>query len=650
MRTLKKFTSSGQALVTVLILLVVLGLGVSLLSSSMKKSISLSTLFRKRATIENVADSGLNLAKKELVVRSERGDCGTASYDRNPPVVDSPFTVPNNDFHVQYWYEFINESAENTVCNIDNLSDGTKQVKAIIEVENKQTGNTLQMEALYNVQRTSFANITLGILNPRPRDEFRFQPGTYDGHVHFGPFEDEDGDRVKPYFQSGHHHFKGPVTFAQSVSEGEDLFRRTIFAHMVFERVLETGYELEFGDISSIFSQVAPTVTDNSTDSVCLLFHHEYYYKYNCDDPLSVNTRYGAQISGPHLIGDGLVYYAPDATVGVKGFYRGGVTIAAKNIELRGDFLATDQANARYTAGLIAKENIIIPASIPTANLSGNEADRRQDGDRRNRGGTWWDLRPDALSQPASATADEMATATNFVITESNFGIRDRDYGNNDYKTTYTKHWTDGDCGTENGCSEWMPDDPNWVNGRENFVSVLDIEAAMIAIGETSDTGMLDIQNLNNVDPAYDYGVVVPDDSGNVHDPACDDLYNCNSLDVPTSYAAGLTPQYCTAPTEGPNHAPFGDTPWAPPGGGCEFGREVPRQLADTLWVTGTTITKDYSYTQGYVYPGSYRSGFLRKQYIFNPELLVNPPPSFPRFAAVEIIEAYRKIRERNLY
>ncbi len=660
-------TDKGSALIAVLILLLVATVAGAGWIAATHNGIHISQLFRSKSTLEELAQSGFEMAKADLFARAAPvlPDFNTPPDWRVPAEGPAFYPIHNPEYvglvrstigesslpRIQFtrdslklsvWYY---PSSENKPLIADptdpenNSMDSPRFYRIVSTAENPQSGSKYTYEAEISLQRIGFAELDYALFNPQPLPHadpnklFPLRTATYDGHVHFGPIQPYFLDT--PLFGVSKHIFKGPVTFELNVPDGSLPFDYDPATYVDFQYGWKGNFHVSNYISRDLLDKLAvePTRLEFNLDpssaptgEVCLEFTADGYVKrYDCNssaadfyyDPLPASVspapdglpprdRYGSTPIATYPITPNMVIYGNNVEIGVRGIVNGRVTVAC-DADSSHDPIQRTGNLPNPSPG-----NCKIEGDIDYAHQGKNSGDSFGMVALRN-----IDV-PHYVSvfRHWDSPTDTPSSNQVYFDGKSNFSVPntevDRDAEDNEYRE-------------------------NDVPYAHNIPGILDLSGAFIALGDDKTqhglpTGILYVENINDYDLSDD-GIVVPDVTGALwaHSPVNTSnpghipyYYNVDGQGKPVS--AKARPLYCRAHDA--------DTTWW--GSSCDFSNslvDVARAGQAKIWLYGSLGTKGFSQLNAYTHPDNDRTqgGFNRIVFRHDPALSISPPPLFPQ-------------------
>jgi len=623
----KSQTNTGSVLLLVLIVLSIGTVAMIALFGTTNSFFKMGGLFRKQVTLELKANSGIEIAKADLQERAQNKDYIEVAKTEESAIKKGllPHPSGNRDcktgVNCEPRFDPKKEGdIETTLIYIpdpNNTQDPDKLPKSftvISQAQNTKTGETYTIEALFEMKKENFAEMTFGMLHPKFKKwmgVFNFMPATYGGHVHFGNFEcgSDPLETCEPWAhfhsygqdkqEESKHVFEGPVTFAGGALNLEedpyfrkgDPFTHSKWSTLQFKKGYQTHYTLD-QEVDDIYDQTVaqtstPIILPDSSGHVCLKLDISlnegtgYIKKYTCnpkeEDPAK---RYDGEkpvgqdggITLPIDLQKETVLVCGDkdhpCNLHIKGILKGALTVAAENITLEGDVQYSDQArnSSKDRFGVLAKKDIMIPRVIPSGSGYSADIDSENPKDPNN----------------------PYLGITNFIPPTG-----DRDMGNTEYVDHFARN-------EEN-------------HGSKNYPGTLDIDGMLMAAG-----GKLYVEGYHDLDTNPEGATSILDQTGKAWpykkgtSKASGAYYFCDpnnkNCDDRNNWEVQAPPKYC------------GEME----GGRCKLWSEDIRPRHGNIWIFGGLVTDDYSFTR------VGESGFLRRVIYADQRLIKNPPPGFP--------------------
>jgi hypothetical protein len=375
-----------------------------------------------------------------------------------------------------------------------------------------------------------------------------------------------------------------------------------------------------------------------------------------------------ANAVGSDIPASGIIYCRPNdgriCNVHIKGILDGNVTIAADRVTIEGDIVYQNQNSVTSDdmLGVIAKEDIIIPATVPQSSTSAGAHDtywqnarQFQAADNQNPVGD-----DNAGTTMPTSLAESYLGITNFIPVNSG-EYTDRDDGSVDYKE-YANWISLGDIDTNTkyyNSPTALDLDGNFFAGNVVKVDGIFNPEQGFTLPNSAPTGMavLTCENpggaaTGNGCTDYKYRNLTKTDN------SADALYANNDRTVlatgadgnpvkPLFWVDGLENDYMTVGGCGDNFPGSCSDPAATNYKNVEFqmGEEVARISNPLMHVYGSINSKFFLiYDRFGTYYGKFRMGFKNKIITPDPRAASMFPPGFPSTYPVKVDELYQKI------
>lgn len=601
-----KITERGMALILVLVLLGVTSAAFATYFLAPSLAERFGGIFRRGKSLQLEAESGFEIAKRELLDRANNNDFTTAASAGTPlslsQATDVGLVPPadGGSRNLIPRLTTLSGSIQRDIYYFPDKGNGRvdlaqwprpKYFHIISQTTNTRTGEIYTMEGLIQLRLENFAEFSFGLLHPKvPPNvtEIKFHPATYGGHVHFGLFDDPTIPiRFASSGEPPLHEFNGPVTFEANPPEGNLPFNYSATStDVVFREGYKTDYPLSAESapiFDSITSRNPQTFPGGSSDHVCLKFMPNtgsagagevWQYACNNADPDPFN-RYVGESTGGGVIAkfpaSGIFF--SEANLHVKGTVHGSLSVVSNaKIYIEGDVVYFDQhpTTSADLAGFIAKDDLFIPTGVPFG--ISRDKWRVEQGD------------------PGDPGDQFMTGVTNFVV--------DNDR-NEDPDSEYTYHW--------NNPPNWPLDEthpaipgqryPGWKKSS----NVLDLDGMYMSV-----EGGLFVDGINNYDVNPTDGTVIPAVDGNYYTREKGKpnsyLYTIPDPADPTKvkWTRRADPLYCASGDW------YGMTMIDMK---CMLGMELPRPQAPLLWIFGGLVVNDYTYSKSLWWVCGYKNG-----------------------------------------